>query len=373
MSKNILMVIDSFGMGGAEKVVLTLSKALIASGNHVDLIIVDDKVELDVPESITIYTLGFKKGLLDYVRYTQKLHTLVNLVAAQYEDGFDGIFVHLQKAARLMRSYRHPKMFFCIHSTISMSSLHGRNGLRLAVKKRRLQKIYNNLNIITVSDGIKNDLLEIVCVKPLSIQTIYNPIDLQEITLLSKEKLATKVEDDYIIHVGRLAESKRHDRLIDAYKVSGIEAKLLIVGEGDMRPTIEKKIVAMDLNDKVIMYGFSSNPYPLIAHAKLLMLTSDYEGLPTVLIEALMLNTPVVSLDCPSGPREILQEGFPDSLVVSSDINVLAKTMKQQYSAVLEEPSVTTIVQKFDSLNIANQYLDLLIKNEKLSEYFSLY
>ena len=359
MPKNILMVIDSFGMGGAEKVVLTLSKGLIELGHHIDLVILDDKVDFDLPKEITLYTLGFQKGLFDYIRYEIKLHALVDLIAKKHRDGFDGIFVHLQKATRLMRRYAHPKMYFCVHSTISMSSLHGRRGLRLAIKRRRLQKIYNNLNIITVSDGIKNDLLDVVGVKPLSIKTIYNPIDIQEINLLSKEKLPNMIKGDYIIHVGRLAESKRHDRLLDAYKASGIDAKLLIVGEGNMRASIEKKITEMNIDDKVILYGFSSNPYPLIANAKLLVLTSDYEGFGNVLVEAMCLGVPVLSTDCPSGPKEILFGEVSASLVPIENTSKLAERIKSFKNSVKSD-IYKEVAKKYDSHKIVKKYIDCL-------------
>lgn len=354
------MVIDSFGMGGAEKVVLTLSKGLLKSGYHVDLIILDDKIEVEVPETITMHTLGFEKGLFDYVRYERKLHALVESVDANYAEGFAGIFVHLQKATRLMRRYTHPKIFFCIHSTISMSSLSGRSGLRLAIKKRRLQKIYNNLNIIAVSDGIKDDLLEVVGVKPRSIQTIYNPVFTKEITALSKEKPSKVIEGDYIVHVGRLAQAKRHDRLLDAYAASGIEAKLLIVGEGDMRASIEQKVKEMALQEKVVLYGFSSNPYPLIAGAKLLVLCSDYEGLPTVLIEALSLGVPVVSTDCPSGPKEILRGDLKRSLVPLGDTQELAATIGRIYAEKSEPPALMRSVERFDVSTVTKEYISLL-------------
>lgn len=360
MSKNILIVIDSLGMGGAEKVVLTLAKGLIEVGYHIDLIIIDDRIDFDLPTEISLYKLDFQKGFFSYQKYEKKLHTLVNTIAEQYEQGVDGIFVHLQKSTRLMRRYKHPKIFFCVHSTISMSSLNGRSGLRLLAKKRRLKNIYDNLNIITVSDGIKEDLIKIVGLKPLSIQTIYNPVNIQEIIALAKEKLPNMIEGDYIIHVGRLAESKRHDRLIDAYVKSGIDAKLLIVGEGPMRQSIEERIASYALEKKVVLYGFSSNPYPLMANAKLFVLSSDYEGLPTVLIEAISLGVTVLSTDCPSGPREILTGDLNRCLVTLEDNHEIAMTIGELYSKNIDRHTLTRGVERFDISKVTQQYMALL-------------
>ncbi|AMD00104.1 N-acetylgalactosamine-N,N'-diacetylbacillosaminyl-diphospho-undecaprenol 4-alpha-N-acetylgalactosaminyltransferase [Halomonas chromatireducens] len=92
----------------------------------------------------------------------------------------------------------------------------------------------------------------------------------------------------------------------------------------------------LGLDNKVVMLGYRTNPYPFIQNAKALILTSDAEGLPRVLIEALLLHTPVISVDCPSGPREILTDSLADYLVDQDDEKGLAEAIARMDSSPVE-------------------------------------
>jgi glycosyltransferase involved in cell wall biosynthesis len=100
--------------------------------------------------------------------------------------------------------------------------------------------------------------------------------------------------------------------------------RLLILGEGEERPQLEALIRQLGLEQDVNLPGFVSNPYPYMAHAALFVLSSRWEGLPTVLVEAMSLRTPVIATDCPSGPREILGNGQYGQLVPVGDSSALA-------------------------------------------------
>jgi len=350
--KNILMVIDSLGAGGAERVALNLASALQNEGCNIYIITIDNIISYELNPKIHYSSVEFHKGLFDYYRYEKKLHKMIDVLQKDFI--FERIIVHLQKSTRLMKNYQHPKILNVVHSTLSQASLSGRRGLRRFLKVRRLKKIYDGLNIVTVSQGIADDI-KAIGIKPRLLTVIYNPIDVVLLQQKAMEKPTCSSKEDYIVYVGRLAASKRHDRALEAYKRSKITEKLLIVGEGDMRESIAQNIIKLGLEEKVVLCGFQSNPYAIIKRAKLLILTSDYEGLPTVLIEALSLGVPVVSTDCPSGPREILQEYMPEALVNQEDIRALAIAFKM----TLQQPPIITtkILEKFESVNIANQYL----------------
>ena len=346
------MVIDSLGAGGAEKVALNLASAFLQENCSVDIITIDDIVSYEVDPAINVHTLAFEKGMFSYQRNAKKLHGMIRTLSS--EEGFDRIIVHLQKSTRLMRNFHHEKIFFVVHSTLSQASLSGRSGLRRWLKVRRLKGIYDGLHLIAVSQGIADDIIEIG-IKSKNLQVINNPVNM--VTLAKEAEKATDCycDNDYIVYVGRLAESKRHDRALEAYKMSGIKASLLIVGEGDMRASIEKKIDELGLKNSVQLCGFQKNPYPIIKNSKLLILTSDYEGLPTVLIEALSLGVPVVSVDCPSGPSEILAEYMPEALVTINDLDGLADAFKEQLLSPSKVPQ--KLLERFNAKNIALSYL----------------
>ena len=106
-------------------------------------------------------------------------------------------------------------------------------------------------------------------------------------------------------------------------------ARLIILGEGEDRPKLEALVRELGLEEDVALPGFVDNPYKYLKRAAVFVLSSRWEGLPTVLIEALALGTPVVATDCPSGPAEILKGGRWGRLVAVGDINGIAKAIKE--------------------------------------------
>jgi glycosyltransferase involved in cell wall biosynthesis len=145
-----------------------------------------------------------------------------------------------------------------------------------------------------------------------NLQVIYNPIDVKGIIKLGGIKKDIQKENCFIIiNVGNLNPAKRQDRLFEIskrLKVDNIRHKIQIVGEGPLRPLYEKRIRQESLDDTIDLMGFKENPYVYIKNADLFVLSSDYEGLPTVLIETLVLGTPIVATRC-TGSVEILKNG----------------------------------------------------------------
>ncbi len=238
--KRILFIIDSLAAGGAEKVVLTLARTMVQSGHYVAIVSVDNKIEYSIDFATDIHTLDFNKSKFEptYFKYSKRLRRLVNELEKEHGP-FDLITAHLQKAHRLTAKAGIKKAYFCIHSTVSQGSLAGRSGVRLNLKRRRLKKLLDGKDIITVSKGIAQDLLEVVRIEPKSIRTIYNPVDFEHIRRLANETNPYENED-YIIHVGRLTPSKRHDILLQAYAKSGISQKLLLLGDGPLKESISQ-------------------------------------------------------------------------------------------------------------------------------------
>lgn len=357
MKKRLLFVIDSLGIGGAEKVTLTLATMFLKESYDIDIITCDNIVQFDdIASDINLLSIDFKKSFFDYSRYSKKLHKLIELQEQKYQQPYGLILVHLQKATRLMNKLNHPNTYYVIHSTFSQSAFTNRSGLKKYLKQRKLQKIYNNLDLIAVSKGIENDLIDTIGIKPKSIQTIYNPVNKEDIEKLSIETNPI-TEKNYIVHVGRFHSVKRHDILLKAFKLSNLPTKLVLVGDGAERNNILKLIDELELQEKVIVTGFIQNPYPIIKNAKLLILSSEYEGLPTVLIESLMLNTPVISTDCPSGPNEILENELEKYLVKVSDIEDLAQKILFTYNNLYRIDQ--SIYDKFSHNNILEQYSKL--------------
>src|SRR5690606_17547431 len=144
------------------------------------------------------------------------------------------------------------------------------------------------------------------------------------------------VPAEYLLYVGRMdIRQKRFDRLFDAYQASGVSLPLILVGGGSGQAAVEAMVVERGLTGQVQFLGHRDNPYAYMQQATAQLLSSDYEGFPLVLPEALALGTPVVSVDCPCGPAEILQD-FPEYLVPLNDTQAFARAIRN----VVERPPV---------------------------------
>ena len=361
MPKNILFIIDSLAAGGAEKVVLTLANRMVNLGHTVTIITADDITEYNISFNVNVYSLNFRKSRWEatYHKFGKKLKRLVYELESK-QGHFDLITVHLQKAHRLTSIAKIPNAYYCIHSTISQASLLGRSGVRLFLKRHKLKSLLDNKDIITVSTGIQHDVIHNVRIKPKSIITIYNPLDFDNIKKLAQEPNPFENEN-YIIHVGRLTKSKRHDVLLKAYAKANIKEKLLLLGEGPLKENIRKQASDLGIEEKVIFAGFHQNPYPIIKNANLYVASSDYEGFLIALVEALVLGIPVISTNCPHGPGEILVNPLSKNLVSVGDYEAIAEKIEEILTN--REKAVNAIsrasLERFDVKIIANKYISL--------------
>lgn len=197
-------------------------------------------------------------------------------------------------------------------------------------------KLYPTADAITsVSNGVSDDLAKTTGLPRESIQTIYNPVARPEIYQSAKVRpdhpWFAKGAPPVILAVGRLTEQKQYLVLLEAFwRVrQRHEVRLLILGEGKDRDMLSARVRELGLDRSVSLPGFSDNPYAYMAHASVFVLSSAWEGLPGVLIEALVCGCPVVSTDCPSGPREILEAGKYGELVPVGDVEALSQAIER--------------------------------------------
>lgn len=358
-SLRFLFIIDSLEIGGAEKLVLSLAKKLAELKHDVSLLVIKNAIALEVPSGVNLHVLHYRKlAFMPYnVIYAIKLRRLVSKLV---KDGgeFRLATSNLNLSNRLTNIARMPNVHYCIHEAVSVSSLIKRKGLKRFFRMLRFRRILNGKDVIAVSNGVKDDLLKFVGIRPRSIQTIYNGVDFRTLQRLAEagNKL---IEGEYVVHVGRLSLEKRHDILLMAYKESGIDPALVLVGDGPEKANIESMIRRLSLEERVVMTGWLSNPYPVMKKAILTLLASDYEGLPTVLVESFVLSTPVVSVDCRYGPREILGSQYQQYLAKPGDINSLADKIRLAIADIGSNRLTAgpEHVRRFDIDNVAMDYI----------------
>ncbi len=358
--KNIVIIIDSLVGGGAETINAKLGKYFIDKRYKVHLIYIKNIIKIEIDERINLITLNYKKkkSILNNRYYANKLKDIL-LILEKENKKLNLIIGSLGLSHKLMNIIdKEFNFYYTLHGTTTIAKLKNKSIIRKYIKKIELEKTYHNKNIICVSNGIKNDILTLK-IKPKSIQTIYNPFDFHDICLKAKEKQNLNIKGDYIIHVGRFAKVKRHDILVKAFfLLKNKNIKLLLVGEGEEEVNIKELVKKLKIEERVIFSGFQKNPYPLIKNAKALILSSENEGFGNVLVESLILATPVISTDAPIGPREILENILPESLVQINNDRALAKAIQRvlQLPFNLRKESLA----QYNRDNVIKKYINIL-------------
>ena len=161
---------------------------------------------------------------------------------------------------------------------------------------------------------LKEVVLKNICYTDLVYQRINKKLGIS----LSKTDIEIKKRRFTFVTVGRLDNGKNHRLIIEAMK--SIEADLWIIGDGELREELLSYIKELNLNDKVYLLGKKENPFAFLAKADCFVFTSNHEGFPNVLVEALACSLPVISTDCKSGPREILSPKSNFSFQLKDDI-----------------------------------------------------
>lgn len=241
------------------------------------------------------------------------------------------------------------------------------SGMLRKVSEKLKLVMYRYANAVVTNSEVTSEYFRARL--PVPVRTIYNPVDLVA--------LAEKAQDDIyhpwllskdrpvVIAVGRLVKQKNFSLLIRSFSeaLRRVDARLLIVGEGEERAQLESLVKALDLQDCVDLPGYMSNVHGLVARADLFVLSSNYEGLPNALLEALAVGTPAVSTDCLSGPSEILCDGAAGDLVPINDLNAMAEAIVVS----LTEPERTRKL-----FNKAKERLKDFDQNKILEEYSEL-
>lgn len=363
-NKLIGLVVPNLAGSGAEKVVLNLFNMFEKFGHEVYIFLLEDIISYDLSENqknriISLTTNRKYHKLFSFIG-DKRLHYLLEkkllFVEKEKNQKFDLILSNLPASDKVLQYSTRNNIYFCIHTSYfqEIEEFKSIGKYSRAKKKYKLYKqIYKNKKLIIVSNKIEEDLNKLD-VKYESIKCIYNPFNFEEIRKKANEEVEI-IEEDYILSASAFRPVKRYDILLDAYKKSEIELKLLLLCNSTKE--IIEMIKIRGLENKVIILGFKRNPYPIIKKAKFLVLSSEREGLPTVLIESLILGTPVVSTNCISGPSEILTGELSKYLAKVNDSNDLALKMNQmmENNISIKDEYIT----KFSEENIVNQYLSL--------------
>jgi glycosyltransferase involved in cell wall biosynthesis len=252
-----------------------------------------------------------------------------------------------------------------LHNTYSVM-YRDLGSFKMARRISRWKRYYPRLDgIVAVSEGVRRDFSALSGVPLERITKIYNPVVTPELRKLAQAPIEHPWLADrkcpVIVTVGHLVEQKNFSLLIDAFARLRARqpARLIIVGGGELIGPLRASAQATSYPEDIDLVGHRDNPFPFLEAADLFVLSSDFEGLPTVLIEALACGAPIVSTDCPSGPREILEEGRYGRIVPPGDTAALAQAMEQTLSGPPDRDHQREGAERFTVERSIDAYLDL--------------
>ena len=325
----IALFVPSLHGGGAERVMLELASGLVDRGIRADLVLVKAEGEYlsQVPKGLRIIDLDSHRAaasllnLIAYVRQERPIALLSTLTQASV----------IALVAKLMLRGR-LRVVTRIANTYSEELATGTFKHRQAL--RLLKALFPVADgVVAVSQGVADDLKAAAPGISRKVTTIHNPVVRPQIV----EQAQAPPDHpwlDYriapvVLSVGRLATAKDHATLIKAFAlvILARRAKLIILGDGPERESLIELVEQLNLSEYVDLPGFKVNPFSYMSRASVFALSSRYEGFPNVLVQAMACGTPVVSTDCRSGPREILEDGKWGHLVPVGDWRAMSKAI----------------------------------------------
>jgi len=348
--------------GGAERVMLNLAEAILKKGVEIDLVLARGEgpnLPL-VPPGVRVIDLHARNTL-------SSTFPLANYLNRDKPDALlSGLFANIVAIWAGMLSRSRTRLVICEHNTLSEQSALNRADWRFRMMPTLARWFYPRADqIVAVSMGVKQDLSNVTGLPDSRIQVIYNPVITPKIL---RKGLAHPPHpwfqvgsDPVILAVGRLVPVKEFDALISVFSrvIRQMPSRLMILGEGPERQNLENLIQELGLEDSVTLPGFLEDPYPFISHASLFVLCSRHEGLPGALIEAMAFGIPLVATDCPSGPREILEDGRQGALVPVEDWQALEDAILKGLSGSIPPPEKRAW-QRFALQDVVSEYMNVL-------------
>lgn len=396
-AKRIAVLVPSLDGGGAERSMLNLVNAFLERGREVDLVLCRAKGAYleNVPADARLVVLqsagnlGGRTGALranisrlgpvirpvilpsKIAREIEYLGSLRRYLRERRPDVMLSALTYANLIALWARNQTDPQLPVVVSERIALSQHCYNEPSRSKWRWRYLPPLVGSSYpdaeaIISVSNQVADDLSAVTGVDRGTIRTIYNPVVDDKLRSQAAEPLDHPwfgpQSPPVILGVGRLTQQKDFSTLIRAFARlrATCEVRLVILGEGKQRSMLEALVNDLGLDADVQLPGFVANPFQFMARAAALVLSSEYEGLPGVVIQALACGCPVVSTNCPGGSAEILCEGKYGPLVPVGDDVALCRAMESVLEHPIEKKILMQRAEQFSIDCAAEQYLSVL-------------
>lgn len=298
MKKNIAIIVQCLYGGGAERIAGLLAKNLNKRYNVYLFLEDTSNIIYDYAGKIVDLSIEGK----DYIEYYLRF----------YKGKYDiDCAISFLESANFMNIRTKGKECVIVSERCAQSPIRPCMYCQTAY----IKMLYNYADrIVSVAHGVKYDLVNNYGVHEQLIQTIYNFIDKETIVEKSKEKIDNDIlkfvgHSKVILNIGRMVQQKKQKKLITQFAkliYEGEDVKLLIIGTGELEDELIKTSESLGVDKYIKIIKYNNNPFPIYKLATAIVMTSEYEGLPNVILEAMLLGVPVIATDCLAGPRELL-------------------------------------------------------------------
>jgi glycosyltransferase involved in cell wall biosynthesis len=360
----LALYLPSLRGGGAERVMVTLANAIAERGYAIDLVLAEAVGAYHAEVSSTVRIIDLKSS-----RVVSSLPGLIRYLRSERPVAILSAMGHANVVAVLAQKLAGVKTRVVVseRNTYSIASAHAQGWRSFCVKKLQRPAYLASDGIVAVSCGVADDLAKCLSIPRARIDVAYNPVVTESLLTLAQETMEqpwlTLGSSPLILGAGRLTKAKDFITLIRSFALvrATRPARLVIIGEGELKAELETEALKLGVHADVVLPGFIDNPFAVMRQADLFVLTSAWEGLPNVLIQAMACGIPVISTDCPSGPSEILEGGKWGRLVPVGDVSALSKAM----IATLDErehPDVAARAADFGVAQAVDKYLQVMLQ-----------
>jgi glycosyltransferase involved in cell wall biosynthesis len=360
-SLRVAFYIPALRIGGAQRVTITIANGLAERGYDIDLIVshyegelsdrVSDAVRVVDLNTLKVPAIGILASLPRLRSYLETVEPSLLFAAMTYANVVSILTAAVADA--------HTKLIPIEHNTFGMESR-----LKSKATDTLARHLYRFADgVVAVSGGVADSVVDGANIDRSDVTVLHNPIPVSEI----REQSRASIDDEWllspafepIVSVGRLEEQKDLSTLLRSFAlVNRVRpaTRLILVGRGSKREDLLALADSLGIDDVVSLPGYVENAYAYMGHASVFALSSKYEGLPTVLIEALACECPIVATDCPSGPREILSNGEHGTLVPVGDVTALRDAILSTLEDPTDPETLTRRARDFSVETIVDQY-----------------
>jgi len=369
MRKKILVFVNSLANGGGEKAAADLANTFYAHNENISILIIEDKIVYNINKGIKInFNTGIKKNKLYSLPLIRDLVSSIHLYKIIKDDEVDTVISHLSRANYIngiTRLFVRYDAILVTHGSVNKykSKLSIKNTINLCLIKYILLSSYCKRIFLTTR--MKESYLSLK--KCDNNNVVTNCLNIRNIISSSEcTQEEVNLPRDFFIFVGRLNKIKNVHDIISVFKEVKNES-LVILGDG---PELEYLRLHAGNSENIVFLGAKKNPYPIMKKAKGLILASSSEGFPNVLLESLSLNVPIITTDCETGPREILdinntiKENYIKNdigvLYAYKSISGLRAVIKDFSSFSFSKHAMSSRANEYDSNNIYKEYKKLI-------------